>query len=145
MHRITILHLLLLGILCPLMGCGSSEAEDLVRKRRSNLQLLGEAYLSYHQTNGRSPANAAELAEFMQPAASDAKTADAIKALTEGDVTMIFNGQLGSAAENAGLVLGFEAGVPATGGYVVMGDGSYQLMTIKKFSEASLIPNSEPN
>jgi hypothetical protein len=133
---------LLLSTLCLTIGCGDGGASDLVLKRRSNLEVLGAAYLGYHQAHGKSTAGASELADFMKPSASDPKTADAITALTEGDVVIIFAGQLGAADENAKHVLGFEAGVPATGGYVVMGDGKVRLMTIKDFSEASLIPVS---
>ena len=72
----------------------------------------------------------------------DPKTHDAIISLEDGDIVMIWNGVLGEASENAEYVLGFEAGVPATGGYVVMGDGVVRLMTSKEYSEATLLPTA---
>ena len=37
---------LLLGMFCLSVGCGDGGAADLVRKRRSNLEKLGAAYLA---------------------------------------------------------------------------------------------------
>ncbi len=131
---------------CCLSGCGDDGAADAIRKRRSNLQQLGIAYLSYHEGNQRSPANANELLGFMKPQAEDdPQMRDAITSLEEGDITMVWNGQLGIAAATANDVLGFEAGVPSTGGYVVMGDGTVRLMTAKQFSEGSLLTSREQN
>lgn len=138
----TIVHGMLLSGLLLAIGCGDGGAGDLIRKRRSNLETLGAAYRAYCQDHGASPANSGELVEFLQPQAGESKTDDAITALVEGDVTMIFGGQFDPAAQNDQYVIGFEAGVPATGGYVVMGDGQVQLMTVKNFSEADMLPTS---
>jgi hypothetical protein len=126
-------------LLCLTLGCGDGGSGAAILKRRSNLETLGAAYLAYHEANGKSAANATDLAGFMAQSATDPKTSDAITSLTEGDIRMIFNAELGESAENARRVLGFEAGVPATGGYVVMGDGTVRLMTVKDYSEASLV------
>ena len=53
---------------------------------------------------------------------------------------MIWDGQLSDAQSNSKYVLGFEARVPASGGYVVMGDGEVRLMTGKEFSEGATLP-----
>ena len=55
---------------------------------------------------------------------------------------MIWNGVLSDSGDDARYVLGFEAGAPATGGYVVMGDGTVRLMTGKDFSEAMMLPEA---
>ncbi len=129
-------------VVCCLGGCGDSGAADAIRKRRSNLHQLGIAYQSFHEGNQRSPANAIELLGFMQPQAEDGpQLRNAITSLEEGDVVMAWNGQIDPAKNNADFVLGFEAGVPSTGGYVVMGDGTVRLMTAKDFSKASLLPS----
>lgn len=139
----SMLSTVLLGAVFLTAGCGDGGAADLVRMRRSNLATLGAAYLSYYQEQGESPTSVSALADYMKASASDPKTADAITALTEGDVIMIFDGQLADADNSAQRVIGFEAGVPATGGYVVMGDGKVRLMTIKDFSEASMISQAQ--
>ena len=139
--------LLLLGIVvCCLGGCGDGGAADAIRKRRSNLQQLGTFYLSYLQENQRTAANARELLDYMgQAADGDPPVLDAVTSLEEGDIVIIWDGQLDEPAKNAELVLGFEAGVPSTGGYVVMADATVQLMTAKQFAESTLVtPAEEP-
>lgn len=131
-------------VICCLDGCGDGGAADAIRKRRSNLQQLGVSYQAFLQENKRSAASAAELLSYMEPQ-KDAvpRMRDAIISLEEGDITMIWNGQLEDPGASAGFVLGFEAGVPSTGGYVVMGDGTVRLMTAKQFAEASLLSSRD--
>lgn len=126
-------------ILAIVVGCGDGGAA--VAKRRNNLKSLGLAYHEFHAVHQRAPASAEELAEHMQ--SSSTADSEAVKALEEGDIVMNFDGILSNAGENGLYVLGFEAGVPATGGYVVMADGMVQLMTGKEFSEATMIPTVE--
>ncbi len=128
-------------VVCCVGGCDDGGAADAIRKRRSNLQQLGIAYQGYYQDNKRSAANAAELLGFMElQGEADPQVRDAITSLEEGDIVMAWGGRLEDPATSAKFVLGFEAGVPSTGGYVVMGDGTVRLMTAKDFSEASLLP-----
>lgn len=132
---------LLLGIVvCCLGGCGDGGAADAIRKRRSNLQQLGTFYLSYRQEHQRAAASASELLDYMrQTATNNPPVLDAITSLEEGDIVLVWNGQLDDPAKHAESVLGFEAGVPSTGGYVVMADATVQLMTAKEFSESRLV------
>ena len=123
-------------------GCGDGGAAVL--KRRSNLHELGMAYHRFLQANQKSPAGAGEMSEFMKSqSADDPKVQDAIISLEEGDIVMIWNGNLGDASENPKYVLGFEAGAPSTGGYVVMGDGVVRLMTAKEYTEATMLPTPD--
>ena len=135
----TVTTLLVLLITATLVGCG--DGGEAVLKRRSNLQQLGDAYLRFHTENGKSPKGASELIDFMSGGAEDEKTTDAITALEEGDITMIWTANIyPEESENAKYLLGFEAGVPSTGGYVVMGDSQVKLMTGKDYAEAKTIP-----
>ena len=140
-------------------GCGDGGAQVL--KRGSNLERLGTAYLEYHQLHQRSPANAQELDQFLSvtdghgdkgdngKADEGEDEGDAALALREGDILMIWNADLGdpdsanSSESLSNSVLGFEAGAPARGGYVVMADGSVRLMKRIEFEAASMIPSVE--
>jgi hypothetical protein len=143
LHHVKLVSLVVIGpVVCCLVGCGDGGAADAIQKRRSNLQQLGIAYQRYHEGNQRSPADAIELLGFMKSQVeNDPQLRDAIISLEEGDIVMAWDGQINSATKNADFVLGFEAGVPSTGGYVVMGDGAVQLMTAKDYSKASLLPS----
>lgn len=128
--------------LLAVSGCGDGGAAVL--KRRSNLDQLAAAYTGFVETHGKTPANATELSEFMRSGLPDIPPIqDAIVSLEEGDVVMIWNGDLGDTGSTSAYVLGFEAGVPATGGYVVMGDGVVRLMTAKDYSEATMLPTAD--
>jgi hypothetical protein len=120
-------------------GCGDGGAAVL--KRRSNLSMLGAAYHGFHQANGKSPVNAGELTQFMSDKSSDPQTTDAVVSLEEGEIVIHWDGVLGGARDNGRYVLGFEARAPASGGYVVMGDGEVRLMTGKEFSQAAMLPS----
>ena len=128
-------------LLLATAGCGDGGAAVL--KRRSNLMELGLAYHAFYASQQRGPADAAELvASMSSQASSDSAVADAITSLEEGDIVMIWAGVLGDSTENARYVLAFEARAPASGGYVVMGDGEVRLMTGKDFSQAAMLPQS---
>lgn len=120
------------------VGCGGDGGQAIL-KRRQVLAQLGTAYLDFYAAHQAAPASADELAAFL---ASDdsGKAADAIKGLEEGDVVMVYRGVLDDTSQDAPYVIGFEAGVPATGGYAVMSDGSVTLMTQKDFVEATMVP-----
>ena len=130
----------ILFCVCVTTGCGDGGAAVL--KRRANLSTLGLAYHSFHQAKGKSAANAGELVQFMSAESPDPQTTDAIASLEEGDIVMNWGGVLGDASENGKYVLGFEARAPASGGYVVMGDGFVQLMTGKEFTAATMLPSA---
>jgi hypothetical protein len=138
MSKVFVLILLVSPVLVA-SGCGDGGAA--VAQRRSNLHEVGLAYLRFASDQRRSPTDASELAEFMRSELADEpRVQEAIVRLEEGDVVVIWNGDLGDASANARYVLGFEAGVPATGGYVVMGDGVIRLMTSKDYSQATVLP-----
>ena len=64
--------------------------------------------------------------------------------MEEGDIVVNWRGRLGEPQELAAFVLGFEARAPASGGYVVMGDGQVRLMTGKDFSQSTMLPAVDP-
>ncbi len=137
------LYLCLLLIIPFVVGCSNEDALK-VAKRRSNLSQAGMSYHLFFSKHGQAPADAKQLCEFMTAAsADDSATADAVNSLTEMDVMMIWNGSLGDANENAKYVLGFEASVPGSGGYIVKGDGFVELVTAKQFSAMKTIPQVE--
>ncbi|MEM8669945.1 MAG: hypothetical protein AAGG48_20630 [Planctomycetota bacterium] len=125
-----------------LVGCG--DGGEAVVKRRNVLGSLAKAYMDFGVVNQRSPSSTSELIEHMraQPSASEEEL-EAASGLEEGDIVMNWDGDLSKTAENGLYVLGFEAGVPGSGGYVVMADGMVQLMTRQDFSEARMVPEVE--
>ncbi len=121
-----------------LSGCGDGGAAVL--QRRSNLEQIGVAYQGFYEANGKAPASMAELITHMNSVSQgEEAVTDAITSLEEGDIVVNYNGVLGDAGKNASDVLAFEARAPASGGYVVMGDGGVRLMTGKEFSEATML------
>ena len=96
-------------VLVTLPGC-SGEAERQVAKRRSNLTQVALAYQRYHNEQGKSPANSAELIEFMSASSTEPAVTDAIESLTEGDVVVFWGGQLAGDSV-ADSTLAFEASV----------------------------------
>lgn len=120
-------------------GC-SQELENAVRQRRENLELIGKSYLQWYEVKQASPANADEFTQWMLES-DDANTRGSARdSIVEGDVIMIWSGELADASANDGYVLAFEAPVPAKGGYVVMGDASVTSMTAKEFAAATMLP-----
>ena len=137
----------MMKICCPLIvlfllvtsGCGDGGAAVL--KRRSDLERLAGSYREYHKLHQRAPADASQLLDFMRAADDQAKeTISAAAALQEGDILMIWNGDLDTDPEPGRFVLGFEAGVPAHGGYVVMGDGTVKVIKRGQFQSAVMLP-----
>ncbi|MEE2934811.1 MAG: hypothetical protein VYA84_02325 [Planctomycetota bacterium] len=125
-----------------MLGCG--DGGEAVAKRLGFLDSIGKSYQRYTQVHQRAPASNAELLEYMRSQASPTQVdLDAAAGLEEGDVVVIWKADLANSGENGLYVLGFESGVPSTGGYVLMADGHVQLMTSKDFSEARMIPQAE--
>ncbi len=134
-------------VLCAMLVSGCGDGGAAVLKRRTDLQRLGESYRAFQQQNQRSPAGSIELLEFLSQADDpNEELASAAKALEEGDILMIWNGDLGNPELTqdvdglANLVLGFEAGVPARGGYVVMANATVKVMKRNEFQSATMIP-----
>ncbi len=143
MIKTTTLAILLLCLIAT-VGCGG-DGGAAVLKRRSNLHVIGMGYRAFAESNQRGAADASELSSFISQMDSDSETSesqitDAITSLQEGDVVVTWKAPLTDSPENAQYVLAFEAGVPSTGGYVVMADGTVRLMTAKDFSKATMMP-----
>ena len=132
-------------VLSALLTTGCGDDGSAVAKRRSSLHELGSGYVSFASENGRTAAGVSELCDFMRlRSPGDAQVQAAITRLEEGDIVMMWNGTWGEESQNSKHVIAFEAGVPATGGYVVMGDGTVRLMTVKDYSEATMLPTAQP-
>ena len=58
---------------------------------------------------------------------------------------MIWNGDLNANPDPGQCVLGFEAGVPAHGGYVVMADGTVQVIKRGEFQSATMLRTTLPS
>ncbi|MDG2223724.1 MAG: hypothetical protein P8L85_20260 [Rubripirellula sp.] len=132
----------LMFVAVSIFGCG--DGGEVVAKRLNRLDSLGQAYQGYGEIHQRSPASIAELVGYIKTQAAPTEVdLDAAFGLEEGDLVIIWKANLANSGENGLYVLGFESGVPSTGGYVLMADGQVQLMTSKDFSEARLIPQTE--
>ncbi|MCG8651675.1 MAG: hypothetical protein MI861_17675, partial [Pirellulales bacterium] len=102
-----------------------------------------KSYQQFFKEQGRSPANAAELTEFMRNAdATDPDIQAALASLEEGDVVMHWNGLLSADTQNDQYTLGFEASVPGSGGYLVSPDATVKLVTVAEFNEIPAIPSA---
>jgi hypothetical protein len=137
-----------LQLLCVLFflllaaGC-SDEAAREVMMRKDCLENVGVAYRDFHAANDRSPTSINELASFMDENAGDnsAVTTEAIKRLREGQIVMFWNAALKEiTADSEQYVLGYEAPVSRTGGYLVTGGGSIMLVTPNSFKDFKEYP-----
>jgi len=125
--------------ICLTNGC-SQEQQNAVLLRRENLAHLGTSYLEWSKVKQSSPGNAEEFTQWMLETDNANILGSARNSLIEGDVIMIWNGDLTDEPANAGYVVAFEAPTPAKGGYVVMGDASVKLMTAKEFAASTMLP-----
>lgn len=128
-------------VLVCLLGC-SQEQQDAVRQRRENLAKIGQAYTEMYNS-GASPKNSSELSAWMAESADAGTRGAARVSLVEGDVVVNWNGDLSQTGALGSLVLAFESGALARGGYVVMADGKVKIMTLKEFQEAPMLPANE--
>ena len=138
----SLVSLVLLCTTCCLAGC-SEEQQNAVRQRRDNLDKIWQAYAEMHKTDA-SPKNVDELAAWMAESADAGTRGSARDSLVEGDVVVIWNGDLSFDDHLGSYVLAFEAGALARGGYVVMADGAVKSMTLKDFQAAVMLPAIQP-
>ncbi|MGI9473397.1 MAG: hypothetical protein ACR2NZ_17775 [Rubripirellula sp.] len=136
-----VLALLLISSVVATTGCSDARPAE-VQKRRDNLAELANTYVAFSESKGSSPTNVTDFLAFIDSQPSSDALVAAKSVLEEGDVVMIWGGDLSDEQANSSYVLAFEARAPASGGYVVMADGSVQLMTGKDFSEATMLPPS---
>lgn len=124
---------------CVFAGC-SQEQENAVRQRRESLELIAKSYLDWFEVKQVSPSNADEFTQWMLESNDPNTRGVARDSIVEGDVIMIWNGELRDPTANGDYILAFEAQVPAKGGYLVMADASVRTMTAKEFAAATILP-----
>ena len=146
-NMLKIRRLLMFAIACCLLtgtlsmsGCSDARPAE-VQKRRDNLTRLAELYLAYAESHQSAPKNASDFLAFINTQSPSQSLTAAKTVLEEGDIVMIWEGDLSAKSNNQDAVLAFEARVPASGGYVVTSNGTVLLMTGKDFSEATMLPS----
>jgi len=137
------LGLFLSAIIAFAVGCRDARPVE-VQKRRDSLTQLAETYLAFNEESDGAPTNVTEFLAFMDSLPASDSVASARESLEEGEVVVIWGGDLSDVTANPTSVLAFEARAPASGGYVVMADGQVQMMTGKDFSEATMLTTVNP-
>ncbi len=124
------------------VGC-NSENESKVAKRRSNLSKTAAGYRQYIEEKGKGPSGVEDFAEFMLAQASaDQAIENAVTAIREGDVVVIWDGVFPENEDPDKYTLAFEASVPGSGGYLVTGGGTIQLVTVQQFTSQPTLPQA---
>ncbi|NND97362.1 MAG: hypothetical protein HKN47_08555 [Pirellulaceae bacterium] len=141
-RRLTLMLLCMLP-LAALIGC-TGEQERQVAMRRLCLSKLATAYHAFHDANNRGPKDLDEFGEFIESEQNDKGTLEALKRMHEGDILMFWNATMSDDSDqNDQYILGFEAACPGNGGYVVMGGGTVDHVTAKKFGTMNEIPRTD--
>ncbi len=124
-------------ILCQ-AGC-NSDRENAVRQRRTDLAELSLAYHAYQTKHGVAPSSAEQLSNhLLSSGPDDASENDrVVESLTDGEIVMVWNAVFGENADQS--LLGYEARVPRSGGYIVTVSGKVQLVTAKQFGNMTVI------
>lgn len=141
--RLQISSTLLLSSVLLAAGCSDEKAANEVTMRKDCLANLGLVYHKYREENGRSPSSIDELAAYIQQNSQpgDEVSSESIKRLKEADIVMFWDSELADdPAENEKYVLGYETGIPRSGGYMVTGGGSVMLVTPNSFKEFKEYP-----
>jgi hypothetical protein len=137
MRLSTASRLVLCGLLLALAvpGCGIRQAAQ--RQQRSNqLKIIGPAYHDFLDANaGKAPTQASDLQQYVGDAA-------AYQALTDGSFVLLYGVKLADMTAGSGnTILGYDAGTPQGGGFVLMGDGSVRTVTAQEFQS---MPQAKP-
>lgn len=144
MNRYSLLSLVTILLVGSFVGCGG-DPQSAVAMRRNSLSKLHDAYHSYFEQEKRSPSNAKELADFMKSQSPDDDVvAAAAKRLEDLEILMSWDAAITpDQVENDKYVLGFEADCQGSGGYLVMGGGTVNHISGRKFGLVTLFPKAE--
>ncbi|MFG0262298.1 MAG: hypothetical protein ACF788_07900 [Novipirellula sp. JB048] len=144
-------------------GCGDDPVAQELQLRRACLVELGAQYRRFAAQQAAAPASVGAFAGFIaesrspQIDAADQRQDDsspdvvneALIRLADGDILMIYNAVSTSDPNYDGeAILGYEAVVPQSGGYVVTADGEVKHLSAAGFADipktAALDPAASP-
>ncbi len=120
-------------------GCvqGGQRAKD-----SNDLTQLGMLYHGYQDINKQGPPTIDELAKYTQ--ASNAAAMPVVNAVKAGKYVLYLGVNVNKLPKGApSTVLGYEAAVPTSGGFVLMADTSVQTMTAAQFAAAAKPPDAK--
>ncbi|TWU22021.1 hypothetical protein Pla52o_30690 [Novipirellula galeiformis] len=131
-------------------GCSDDSAAQEIRTRRACLVELASQYRLFQEQNGAAPENVGQFAEFInakQPPVTDSSAkseanivSESLIRLADGDMMLLYNGVPASdPAFDPEAILGFEATVPSSGGYVVTANGDAKHVSAKVFAESKKV------
>ena len=130
-------------------GCSDDSAAKEIILKRDCLSELASQYQRFQTEHGKSPKDVIEFATFIQAgippqetpaseqsASHERKVVDeAVKRLSSGDMMMLYDAVLFTdPAVDPAAILGFEATVASSGGYVVNVEGVASHQTAKAFA-----------
>ncbi|GAA4452750.1 hypothetical protein [Novipirellula rosea] len=138
-------------------GCSDDSAAKEILLKRGCLSELASQYRRFQTENGKSPKDVTEFATFIEasiPADQDPTTTqssgeidilgESLRRLTEGDMMMLYNAVLFTdPAVDPTAILGFEAAVAGSGGYVVSVNGDSTHMNAKTFAQQAKVATVE--
>jgi hypothetical protein len=130
----------LLLVVAVLLGCGGIQKAAQKARTHNQLMQIGLAYQNYHDQNRRSPSGTAELQPF-------GLTPDATAALQSGQFVVVWDADWDAMFKGQGTsryVLGYESTAPASGGLVLMADGSINQATAAEFNAWPKAPTRPP-
>jgi hypothetical protein len=129
---------LLLVVTALIFGCGGIRQAAVKQQRTNQLKAIAIAYHNCNDQNLKGPANAAELQKFLEG------FPDAVQAIQSGEIVVYWNAKVPTdfPKGTSNTVLAYDKVVPASGGVVVMGDGSPRVMTAAEFAAAPKPANS---
>jgi hypothetical protein len=123
---------LILTLVILLLGCSGIQQAANRQKRANELKAVGLAYHNFNDTYARGPANAGEIAPFLQD------FPEALQAVQSGDLVVIWGAKIPSdfPEGTANTILGYEKDAPTKGGQVLLADASVRPMSAKDFQAA---------
>ncbi len=139
-------------------GCSDDSAAKEIILKRDCLSELASQYQRFQTEQGRSPKDVTEFATFIEasiprqqdPAAEQSASheqtvvGEALKRLTNGDMMMLYDAVMFTdPAVDPTAILGFEAAVAGSGGYVVNVDGIASHKTAKAFAQQAKVATVE--
>ncbi|GAA5510177.1 hypothetical protein [Novipirellula caenicola] len=131
-------------------GCSDDSAAKEILLKRGCLSELASQYRRFQTEHGKSPGDVSEFAAFIEASipsddesATSSSTGDptdllseAHRRLTEGDMMMLYDAVLFSdPGVDPTAILGFEAAVAGSGGYVVNVNGEATHMSARTFAQ----------
>ncbi len=124
---------LLVGLVVCASGCPVQKVRQAAARaqRANDLKMIALAYHSYIDDHKGAPP---EKADDLQPYLGG--VAGPIAALSDGSLVVIYGVRIEDMKDKgtSNYVLGYESQVPASGGMVIMGDGSVQTVTAAAFA-----------